>query len=105
MLDSRISDIWLKTLKTEDYELYLHSPFCVKGCKYCVYTGKLITDKDYKDVYRTYIEARKQWCKSLLDWNNSTPLCRYIDGRYNSGIKPNQAILDIFRLNLTYFPW
>lgn len=56
MLDSRISDIWLKTLKTEDYELYLHSPFCVKGCKYCVYTGKLITDKNYKDVYKTYVD-------------------------------------------------
>ena len=58
------------------------------------------------DVFlKPYIEARKQWCKSLLDWNNSTPLCRYIDGRYNHGVKPNQAILKIFRQNLTYFPW
>jgi len=59
--------------------------------------------KDF--VMKQYIEARKQWCKSLLDWNNSAPLCRYIDGRYNPGVKPNQAILDIFRLTLTYFPW
>ena len=56
MLDTRIRDLWLKTLENEDYELYLHSPFCVKGCKYCVYTGKLITDRDYKYVYRTYID-------------------------------------------------
>lgn len=56
MLDTRIRDLWLKTLENEDYELYLHSPFCVKECKYCVYTGKLVTDKDYKDVYRTYID-------------------------------------------------
>lgn len=55
MLDSRISNLWLKTLENEDYEIYLHSPFCVKGCKYCIYTGKLITDKDYKDVYETYV--------------------------------------------------
>lgn len=56
-------------------------------------------------VYRTYIEARKQWCKSLLDWDNSTSLCRYIDGRFNPGVKPNQAILQILREQLTYFPW
>lgn len=56
MLDTRIRDLWLKTLENEDYELYLHSPFCVKGCKYCVYTGKLVTDKDYKDIYKTYVD-------------------------------------------------
>ena len=59
--------------------------------------------KDF--VMKQYIEARKQWCRSLLDWNNSTGLSNFIDGRYNPGVKPNQAILDIFRLNLTYFPW
>lgn len=51
------------------------------------------------------IEARKQWCKSLLDWDNSTALCRYIDGRFNPGVKPNQAILKFYRKYFVDFPW
>ena len=59
--------------------------------------------KDF--VMKQYIEARKQWCRSLLDWNNSTSLSNFIDGRYNPGVKPNQAIINIFRKELQYFPW
>lgn len=55
MLNPEIKELWIKTLEDEDYELYLHSPFCVKKCKYCVYTGKLITDKDYKEKYNAFI--------------------------------------------------
>ena len=55
MLNPKIKELWIKTLEDEDYELYLHSPFCVKKCKYCVYTGKLITDKDYKEKYDDFI--------------------------------------------------
>ena len=57
------------------------------------------------DWLRPYLDARKQWCKSILDWDNSVPLCRYIDGRFNPGIKPNLAILEYFRNNYNYFPW
>lgn len=56
-------------------------------------------------IMKSYLEARKQWCISYLDWNNSIALKRFIEGRLNPGIKPNQAILQIFRKELSYFPW
>ena len=62
--------------------------------------------KDVQDAYlKLYLDARKQWCKSLLDWNASVGLCRYIDGRFNPGVVPNQAIMNVLREQLNYFPW
>lgn len=86
MLDSRISELWLKTLESEDYELYLHSPFCVKGCKYCVYTGKLVTDKDYKDVYRTYID---QYLPEAIDNYKDILSIKPASNLYFGGGTPN----------------
>ena len=107
---------WLDTFKThEDFRLLIHcdagvsrSPAMTLGLlwemsSYIFKTELSAFEKDF--TFKPYIEARKQWCKSLLDWNNSTPLCRYIDGRFNPGVKPNQAILQIFRKELSYFPW
>ena len=107
-----LRNAWLDSLeKHEDFRLLIHcdagvsrSPAITLGLLWDM--SYYIFNKEPLDaVYRTYIEARKQWCKSLLDWNNSTSLCRYIDGRYNPGVKPNQAILEHFRLNYNYFPW
>lgn len=55
MLKKEIADFWNKVIYEEPYNLYFHSPFCVKKCKYCVYTGKLVTDSDYKIKYDKYI--------------------------------------------------
>lgn len=67
-----------------------------------IFREDLLFNKDY---LKPYLEARKQWCKSLLDWNNSVALCRYIDGRFNPGVKPNEAILQIYRHIFCFFPW
>lgn len=107
---------WLDSFKThEDFRLLIHcdlgisrSPAMTLGLlwvlsEYIFKTELTAFEKDF--TFRVYLEARKQWCKSLLDWNNSISLCRYIDGRYNPGVKPNQAILEHFRNNYNYFPW
>ena len=65
----------------------------------------IFKDNVKQEFLRLYLDARKQWCKSLLDWNVSIGLSRYIDDRYNPSVKPNQAILKILREQLTYFPW
>ena len=111
-----LRNAWLDSLeKREDFRLLIHcdagvsrSPAMTLGflwviSSYVFKTTLNIYEKDF--IFKPYIEARKQWCKSLLDWNNSVSLCRYIDGRYNPGVKPNQAILEHFRLNYNYFPW
>lgn len=54
---------------------------------------------------RWYIDSRKEWCAELVDKNNSVALSRFVVGRMNTGIKPNQAILRIFRKNINLFPW
>lgn len=70
------------------------------------YFSESIFNKDPYDVLlKPYIEARKEWCRNQVDDVNSVGLCRFIDGRYNPGVKPNQAILQILREQLTYFPW
>lgn len=59
-------------------------------------------------LLREYIDSRKVWCSSVLDDGFSTPMRRFIDGRFNPGVKPNQAILRIYRMTrdiLPYFPW
>lgn len=56
-------------------------------------------------VWRTYLEARKEWCAQQVDPDNSVQLKRYIEGRFNPGVQPNKAIMDILRLNSLYFPW
>lgn len=111
-----IRNRWLDTFKThEDFRLLIHcdagvsrSPAMTLGLlwemsSYIFKTELTAFEKDF--TFKPYIEARKQWCKSLLDWNNSVSLCRYIDGRLNPGVKPNQAILEYFRFNYNYFPW
>jgi len=65
----------------------------------------IFKDSVKEEFLRLYLDARKQWCKSLLDWNVSIGLSRYIDDRYNPSVKPNQAILKVLREQLTYFPW
>ena len=51
-----------------------------------------------------YMELRKIACSSMLN-ENSTPLKRFIDGRFNPGVKPNQAILEHYRKYFDNFPW
>ena len=103
---------WLQACKlNKDFRLLIHcdagisrSPAITLGLLWDM-SRYIFNEDPYRQILDQYIEARKQWCKSLLDWNNSTPLCRYIDGRYNPGVKPNHAILEIFRTEYRYFPW
>ena len=103
---------WLLSYKrNEDFRLLIHcdmgasrSPAITLGILWAI-SSHIFGNETNDDILRVYLEARKQWCKSLLDWNNSNALCRYIDGRYNPGVKPNQAILEHFRTEYMYFPW
>lgn len=103
---------FINSLKNnEDFRLLVHCDAGVSRST-AMTLGILwgISDYIFKDevdqnFIKLYIDARKQWCKSLLDWNASVGLCRYIDGRYNPGVKPNQAIIGFLREYLTYFPW
>src|SRR5574344_1778037 len=53
-----IKNAWNNLIDKDcEYHLYLHAPFCVKACKYCIYTGKLVSDNDYKSQYDKYINA------------------------------------------------
>ena len=82
MLNKEISKIWHDVLKQEDYSLYLHSPFCLEKCKYCVYTGKLLKEKGYKDMYRNYIDAYLPHAiENYKDiFNTKTPKSFYFGG-------------------------
>ena len=65
------------------------------------------TYKCYGDLYyslRDYYEARKIVCASMVN-DDSVSLKRYIEGRFNPGVKPNQAILKCYRKYFDDFPW
>lgn len=65
-----------------------------------------IFQQDPFDLYlRAIIDARKDWCSDKVDDINSTGLCRYIQGRLNPGVRPNQAILRFYRKYFNDFPW
>ena len=53
---------------------------------------------------RYYMGIRKGACIAFLNEEN-TELIRYIEGRFNPGVKPNQAILKHFRGIINGFPW
>ena len=62
----------------------------------------------YDNLMREYIEARKAWCAGVIDESNSVALKRYIEGRYNPGVKPNTKMLEYYRDSFVtdyYFPW
>ena len=52
-----ILNAWSHVIEKEGYSLYLHAPFCGDRCKYCVYTGKLISDRSYRDLYNAYVNT------------------------------------------------
>ena len=54
-MQQEILNFWKDTVKTEDYSLYLHSPFCTAKCRYCVYTGQIPSNGFYKELYSDYV--------------------------------------------------
>lgn len=63
--------------------------------------------KCYGELYYSlsdYYEARKMVCASMIS-DDSTALKRYIEGRFNPGVKPNKAILECYRKAFGDFPW
>lgn len=57
-----------------------------------------------RDLLKAYMDFRKQACIDLLS-DNSMELKRYIEGRLNPAVKPNQAILKYYRNAIIGFPW
>lgn len=69
--------------------------------------SKCLFSEPTQTLIKPWLEARKQWCSEQVDDVNSVGLKRFIDGRYNPGIKPNTVILRIYRdyFKTNYFPW
>lgn len=62
--------------------------------------------KETDDIYfKEWLEARKHWCAEQVDDVNSVGLFRFIEGRFNPGVRPNQAILKCYRKYFRDFPW
>lgn len=105
---------WLKSLeKEEDFRLLVHcdmgvsrSPAITLAILWSM-SAPIFNLKPSTLILRPWLEARKDWCANAVDEVNSTALKRFILGRYNPGVKPNQAILQICRnfIGLEYFPW
>lgn len=103
---------WYETLKKNEYfSLLIHCDAGISRSS-AIALGVLwrmskavFNDNPDTDVFRIYLDARKTWCASVVDWDNSNALKRYIDGRFNPGVRPNQAILDIYKKHLNMFPW
>ena len=68
-------------------------------------SSNIFQQDPYELYLRAIIDARKDWCSDKVDDINSTGLCRYIQGRLNPGVKPNQAILRFYRKYFNDFPW
>lgn len=89
-----IINSWKNAIQREGYSLYLHSPFCGDKCKYCVYTGKLTSDKSYSDLYDKYINEYMPVAinsyKEILE--SRTPENLYFGGGTPNLIKPNDMV-------------
>lgn len=71
-------------------------------------SSHIFTHDPAKAMLHEYMDARKAWCRDSLDNEFSVPMRRFIDGRYNPGVIPNQAILRHYRESavvLPLFPW
>lgn len=105
---------WYDYLKKDlDFRLLIHCDAGVSrssavalgvlwGCSDCVFAPN-----PDGIIFREWLEAKKNWCYEQVDNIVSTGLRRYVAGRYNPGVKPNQHILKIYREHFkdSYFPW
>lgn len=66
-------------------------------------------DEDYIQgiVFEEYVQARKEFCGSLIDTEYGSHFLKwYVEGKnLMRGVKPNQAILRHYRNIFKYFPW
>lgn len=107
---------WIETLATNKkyFRLLIHcdagvsrSPAVTLGVLWRL-SKHIFTHDPARAMLREYIDARKAWCRDVLDDEFSVPMRRFVDGRYNPGVVPNQAILRHYRESsvlLPFFPW
>lgn len=81
-----IINSWKEAIQREGYSLYLHSPFCGDKCRYCVYTGKLISDGSYDKLYDRYIN---EYIPIAIDNYKEILEARIPDNLYFGGGTPN----------------
>lgn len=62
-------------------------------------------ENTHLENHKDYLELRKLACKEMVNKDISFNLFRFIDGRFNPGVKPNQAIMKIYRNYFKDFPW
>jgi hypothetical protein len=73
------------------------------------FSGSLFDDENMvTSLFKSeYYRARKEYCASLVDTNNGSHFLKwFVEGKnLMRGVRPNQAILRIFRYIWTNFPW
>lgn len=102
---------YLETIENDEpFQLLIHcdagvsrSPALTLGVIWGI--SELIFD-DPQDalLLREWLEARKEWCIARIG-EDCVSLRRFMAGRYNPGVIPNQAVLGYLRNGLMYFPW
>lgn len=99
-------------VKKENYNLLIHcdagisrSPAITLGILWNLTAHYFLPIEDVLTTdLRYYMDIRKGACIAFLNEEN-TELIRYIEGRFNPGVKPNQAILKNFKDIINGFPW
>lgn len=79
---ARILDLW-SVAQNQQIDIYIHSPFCKKLCKYCVYGATVLENEHIrKQYYCDYLMKQISFYKDVIYRNN-------IDQLYFGGGTPN----------------
>lgn len=85
--------------KEKNFCLYIHSPFCVRQCSFCMHKGALIKIND--DVYKKYYE---QYLPRLIDFYKPILLERTPDSVYFGGGTSSIMTAEVMRNIFTRIP-
>lgn len=93
-----IKSLWLnkKWKSSDDFHLYISSPFCRVACRYCVYKGKLINFRNEDDV-EEFNNYYYNYLPNLIDEFSEVITSRKLDSVYFGGGTPNLMSADLMR--------
>lgn len=93
-----VLDILLKNVKErkdKKFFLYIHSPFCVRQCSFCMHKGRLVKINDgvYSKYFKEYLPGLIEFYKPVL--LERTPNAVYFGGG-TSSVMTAEVMRDIF---------
>ncbi|MGG2085319.1 radical SAM protein [Lysinibacillus pakistanensis] len=93
-----IKSLWLNRQwkDSDDFHLYISSPFCRVACKYCVYKGKLINFKNEDDV-ADFNNYYYNYLPNLIDEFTEVITSRKLTSVYFGGGTPNLMSAELMR--------